>query len=85
MIQGRLRRLTQTAIVMALLAASVLVMAACGGSAEASGGGGTEKLQIVTTTGQIGDIARHVGGEFVEVTALMGPGVDPHLLRRQRR
>ena len=54
-------------------------MAACGGAAEASDGGGEEKLQIVTTTGQIGDIARHVGGEFVEVTALMGPGVDPHL------
>ncbi len=79
MVQGRLRRLTQTVIVMALLAASVLVLAACGGAAEASGSSGTEKLQIVTTTGQIGDIARHVGGEFVEVTALMGPGVDPHL------
>ncbi len=79
MIQGRLKQLTQAAIVIALLAASVLMMAACGGSAEASGGGGTEKLQIVTTTGQIGDIARHVGGEFVDVTALMGPGVDPHL------
>ncbi len=33
----------------------------------------------MTTTGQIGDIARHVGGEFVAVTSLMGPGVDPHL------
>ena len=79
MIQGRLKLLMQTAIVMALLAASVLLISACGGSAEASGTGGSEKLQIVTTTGQIGDIARHVGGEFVEVTALMGPGVDPHL------
>ena len=79
MIQGRLRRLTQTAIVMMLLAVCVVMMAACGGAAEAAGSSGTEKLQIVTTTGQIGDIARHVGGEFVEVTALMGPGVDPHL------
>jgi manganese/zinc/iron transport system substrate-binding protein len=75
---GRLRRVTQTAGVIALLAVSALVMAACGGAAEASDGG-EEKLQIVTTTGQIGDIARHVGGEFVDVTALMGPGVDPHL------
>lgn len=77
--QGRLRRVTQTAVVIALLAVSALAMAACEGAAEASDGGGEEKLQIVTTTGQIGDIARHVGGEFVEVTALMGPGVDPHL------
>jgi len=77
--EGRLRRVTQTAVVIALLAVSALVMAACGGAAEASDGGREGKLQIVTTTGQIGDIARHVGGEFVEVTALMGPGVDPHL------
>ncbi len=77
--EGRLRRVTQTAVVIALLAVSALVMAACGGAAEAADGGGEEKLQIVTTTGQIGDIARHVGGEFVEVTALMGPGIDPHL------
>jgi manganese/zinc/iron transport system substrate-binding protein len=33
----------------------------------------------VATTGQIADIAREVGGDLVEVTALMGPGVDPHL------
>ena len=75
----RFRELARNAVYIALLAASVLVLGACGGAAEASGSGGTEKLQIVTTTGQIGDIARHVGGEFVDVTALMGPGVDPHL------
>ena len=76
--ESMIRELMQKALVIALLTASVLVMAACGGSAVASSGG-AEKLQIVTTTGQIGDIARHVGGDFVDVTALMGPGVDPHL------
>ena len=50
-----------------------------GGEAAASDIAGSGKLQVVTTTGQIGDMARHVGGELVEVTALMGPGVDPHL------
>jgi manganese/zinc/iron transport system substrate-binding protein len=29
----------------------------------------------------IADIAKNVGGEYVEVTALMGPGVDPHLYK----
>jgi manganese/zinc/iron transport system substrate-binding protein len=29
----------------------------------------------------IADIARNVGGERVQVTALMGPGVDPHLYK----
>jgi manganese/zinc/iron transport system substrate-binding protein len=29
----------------------------------------------------IGDIVQNVGGECAEVTAIMGPGVDPHLYR----
>jgi manganese/zinc/iron transport system substrate-binding protein len=60
-----------------LLLAASLLLAACGGAADAADGEG--KLQVVTTTGQIGDIAKEVGGELVEVTALMGAGVDPHL------
>ncbi|MDO8481284.1 MAG: zinc ABC transporter substrate-binding protein [Nanoarchaeota archaeon] len=39
------------------------------------------KLQIVATTGMVADIAKNIGGEFVEVNALMGPGVDPHLYK----
>ncbi len=67
------------AVAMALLATLSVVVTACGGEAAASDIAGSGKLQVVTTTGQIGDMARHVGGELVEVTALMGPGVDPHL------
>ena len=40
-----------------------------------------ETLNVVATTGMIADAASNIGGEFVEVTALMGPGVDPHLYR----
>lgn len=36
-------------------------------------------LNVVTTIGMIADVAQEVGGECVKVTALMGPGVDPHL------
>lgn len=43
-----------------------------------------EKLDVVTTTGMIGDSARQVGGDLVEVRALMGPGVDPHAYRQTR-
>lgn len=35
----------------------------------------------VATVGMIGDVARNVAGACVEVEALMGPGVDPHLYR----
>lgn len=40
-----------------------------------------EVIAITTTTGMIGDLARNTGGDRVAVTALMGPGVDPHLYK----
>jgi manganese/zinc/iron transport system substrate-binding protein len=43
-----------------------------------------EKLEVVATTGMIADAAREVGGDLVEVRALMGPGVDPHAYRQTR-
>ncbi|MGK7651237.1 metal ABC transporter solute-binding protein, Zn/Mn family [Roseovarius sp. B08] len=42
------------------------------------------RLSVVATTGMIADAARRVGGEHVEVRALMGPGVDPHSYRQTR-
>jgi manganese/zinc/iron transport system substrate-binding protein len=47
----------------------------------ASVDGAANRLQVVTTTGMIADVASNVGGDRVQVTALMGPGVDPHLYR----
>jgi len=41
-------------------------------------------LKVVATTGMIADAARQVGGDLVEVRALMGPGVDPHSYRQTR-
>lgn len=40
-----------------------------------------EAIHIVTTISQIGEPLETIGGEFVEVTSLMGPGVDPHLYK----
>jgi manganese/zinc/iron transport system substrate-binding protein len=39
------------------------------------------KLRIVATTGMVADAVRNVAGERADVTALMGPGVDPHLYK----
>ena len=41
-------------------------------------------LSIVATTGMVADAARQVGGDLVSVTALMGPGIDPHSYRQTR-
>lgn len=40
---------------------------------------GDSPIQAVCTTGQVADAIRAVGGPRVEVFAMMGPGVDPHL------
>lgn len=45
---------------------------------ESSAGGA---IPVTVTTGMIADIVKNVGGERVTVTALMGPGVDPHLYK----
>jgi manganese/zinc/iron transport system substrate-binding protein len=40
---------------------------------------GKRPIRVVCTTGQVAELAARIGGEFVKVEALMGPGVDPHL------
>lgn len=57
------------------------VLAACGGDEDSDGALATEgeALQVTTTTNWITDTAERIGGDRVEVTGLMGAGVDPHL------
>ncbi len=54
----------------------LLVLGACDGAKKTS-----NQVQVVTTTGMIADLVENIGKEFVDVTSLMGPGVDPHLYR----
>ncbi|MGX9356113.1 metal ABC transporter solute-binding protein, Zn/Mn family [Roseobacteraceae bacterium S113] len=61
-----------------------LAAAASGAAALPSAAFAAGKVKIVATTGMIADAARQIGGELVEVTALMGPGVDPHSYRQTR-
>jgi manganese/zinc/iron transport system substrate-binding protein len=42
---------------------------------------GQAKLNVVTTTGMIGDLVHNIGGDSVTTTSLMGTGVDPHLYK----
>lgn len=73
------RHALQTFLLLTLLALGAFILAACGEASAAASTTSAGKLQVVTTTGQIADAARMIGGEHVEVAALMGPGVDPHL------
>ena len=56
----------------------LLILGAC---APASTPTESDKLYVVATTGMVADMVKAIGGSAVEVDALMGPGVDPHLYK----
>ncbi|MEX0599388.1 MAG: zinc ABC transporter substrate-binding protein, partial [Rhodothermales bacterium] len=51
------------------------------GCASNAGTEDSGRLTVVTTTSMIADLAAQLGGEHVDATGLMGPGVDPHLYK----
>ncbi|WP_198665497.1 metal ABC transporter solute-binding protein, Zn/Mn family [Thermus sediminis] len=57
------------------LALSLLVRPGAPGVADP----GDRRVLAVATTSIVADAVRQVGGDRVEVVALMGPGIDPHL------
>jgi manganese/iron transport system substrate-binding protein len=67
----------QRRIVLLLAACLAAVAAGCSGAGDGGGatGGG---LRVVATTTQLADVAGNVGGDRVQVTSLLKPGVDAH-------
>lgn len=62
--------------VVALAAAALgLGAAGCGGSDGTAADG---RLSVVATTTQLGDLAREIGGDAVEVHQVLQPNTDPH-------
>lgn len=70
-----------TRLLGALCAALALLTACAAGPAAPQGDTPGRPVRALTTVGMIGDIVQQVGGERVQVSALMGPGVDPHLYK----
>ncbi|MFC4237036.1 metal ABC transporter solute-binding protein, Zn/Mn family [Thalassospira xianhensis] len=58
--------------------------AICGFVAVSVTGASAKPIDVVATTSMIADTARQVAGDRAKVTALMGPGVDPHSYRQTR-
>jgi ABC-type Zn uptake system ZnuABC Zn-binding protein ZnuA len=56
---------------------AALVAAGCAGSAVERGGD-DQGLAVVATTTQAADLAANVGGDRVQVTSLLKPGIDAH-------
>lgn len=67
-------------LVVALLAVGLV---ACSGTEPATSAADVSerKVRVTTTTNFITDTLRQIGGDRVEVTGLMGAGVDPHLYK----
>ena len=61
-------------LVIAICVAMMLLIS-CGKIGASSG----KKIKVTTTTTMLSDLVKTIGGDKVEVTGLMGEGVDPHL------
>lgn len=66
-------------IVPLLLSILIAAVAACSPAGSAPQAESNSAINVVTTIGMIADVVKNVGGERVNVTQLMGPGIDPHL------
>ncbi|GAB4121292.1 MAG: zinc ABC transporter substrate-binding protein [Roseiflexaceae bacterium] len=59
-----------------LFLVTTLLLSACGQSSGANTTNG--KLNVVVTTQQLADAVQQVAGDRINLTSLLGPGVDPH-------
>jgi len=57
--------------------AIALLASACG-SSQPDTNANAERLAVVTTTALLADLVKNVGGDLVDVTALVPPGADVH-------
>lgn len=73
-----MRRLFAYTVVMGLVALT-LFGAACGEDEP------SDKLQVVTTLELVADFVRGVGGDEVEVSALIPAGAEPHTFEASDR
>ncbi len=70
-----MKKMISLVLVISILA---VILAGCAASSDLADNG---KLKVVVTTTIIADVTREIAGDLVDVEALMGPGVDPHLYK----
>lgn len=64
-------------IILSLVMMFFIMLISCGKLKEKPHS--TGKIRVTTTTTMLTDLVKTIGGDKVEVTGLMGEGVDPHL------
>lgn len=75
-----MRRIVLTLISSSFLVVALCLLPNCGGSNKGSAER-TGKIKVTTTIGMIASAVEEIAGNKVELAALMGPGVDPHLYK----
>jgi manganese/zinc/iron transport system substrate-binding protein len=70
------RSLLSLWLILCLIAAPAFAQEA---TQDALPGCAEREINVVATVGMIANVADEIGGNCVQVTAMMGPGVDPHL------
>lgn len=70
-----MKKMTSFILMVSIL---TMVLVGCGADNELAVNG---KKKVVVTTTIIADVTRELAGDLVDVEALMGPGVDPHLYK----
>ena len=77
-----LRRGSQAAALVAVVALAVAASGACSSSGDATPTAGSDgaptKVRVVATTTQVQDFSRVIGGDCVQVYGVLQPNVDPH-------
>lgn len=61
-----------------VLSIVMVVLTGCGSQGKSIE---DNKYKVVATTTLVADLVKSIGGEYVNVQGLMGPGVDPHLYK----
>lgn len=69
------RKSTSVMPILSLLTIAALAWTSAAGAQD------DDRLKVVATTTQTADLIQILAGDAVELTGLMGPGVDPHLYR----
>ncbi len=64
-------------ILVVLLIVTLIVLAGCGNGSTKTNSG-NDKMKVITTFYPVYEFVRQVGGDKVDVTMLLKPGVEPH-------
>ena len=71
----------RTALMASLAAVTILLAVACGRNSASNSTatlGPAIRVEVVATTAILADLARNVGGDLIEVRAIVPPGADVH-------